>query len=47
MIELIDCISVKENGNIKIKFKFRDEFKRYLEYIENNKNELNLVTKAI
>ncbi len=47
IIELIDCIYVKENGNIKIKFKFEDEFKRYLEYIENNKNELNLVTKAI
>ena len=47
MIELIDCIYVKENGNIKIKFKFKDELKKYLEYIENNKNELNLVTKAI
>ena len=36
MMELIDCIYVKENGDIKIKFKFEDEFKRYLEYIENN-----------
>lgn len=41
MMELIDCIYVKENGDIKIKFKFEDEFKRCLEYIENNKNVLN------
>ena len=34
---IIDCIYVKENGDIKIKFKFEDEFKRCLEYIENNK----------
>ena len=37
MMELMDCIYVKENGDIKIKFKFEDEFKRCLEYIENNK----------
>lgn len=37
IIELIDCIYVKENGNIVIKFKFEDEFKRILEYIKNNK----------
>lgn len=41
IIELIDCIYVHENGNITIKFKFEDEFKRCLEYIKNNKNELN------
>ena len=37
VMELIDCIYVKENGDIKISFKFEDEFKRYLEYIEKNK----------
>ncbi len=37
MMELIDCIYVHENGNITIKFKFEDEFKRCQEYIENNK----------
>ena len=36
MLELIDCIYIKENGDITIKFKFEDEFK----YIENNKIEL-------
>lgn len=38
MMELIDCIYVEESGDIKIKFKFEDEFKRGLEYVENNKN---------
>ena len=33
MMELIDCIYVKENGDIKIRFKFEDEFKKCLEYI--------------
>ena len=41
MMELIDCIYVKENGDIKIKFKFEDEFKRILEYIKNNKLCIN------
>ncbi len=47
MMELIDCIYVKENGDITIRFKFKDEFKRYLEYIENNKNVLELNVKDI
>ena len=34
LIELIDCIYVKENGNITIKFKFKDEFKKGLEDLE-------------
>ncbi len=42
MMELVDYIYVQENGNITIKFKFEDEFKRCLEYIENNKNALNM-----
>ena len=37
IMELIDCIYVKENGDISIKFKFEDEFKKCLEYIENNR----------
>ena len=41
MMELIDCIYVQENGNITIKFKFEDEFKRCQDYIENNKIALN------
>ena len=40
IMELIECIYVHENEKITIKFKFEDEFKRCLEYIENNKNVL-------
>ena len=40
IMELIECIYVHENDKITIKFKFEDEFKRCLEYIENNKNVL-------
>ena len=35
VMELIECIYVHENKNITIKFKFEDEFKRYLKYIKN------------
>lgn len=40
MLELIDCIYVHENGDITIKFKFEDEFKRIQEYIKNNLNHI-------
>lgn len=36
IMELIDCIYVHKNGNITIKFKFEDEFKRCLEYVKNH-----------
>ena len=35
MLELIDYIYVHENGNITIKFKFEDEFEKYLKYNAN------------
>ena len=47
VMELIECIIVHENGNITIKFRFEDEFKKCIEYIENNKIELNLNTKVV
>lgn len=47
MMELVDCIYVHENGDITIKFKFEDEFKRCLEYIENNKSALKLDIEAV
>ncbi len=47
MMELIDYIYVKENGDIKISFKFEDEFKRCLEYIECNNKALNIEVKVI
>ncbi len=47
MLELIDCIYVHENGDITIKFKFEDEFKKCLKYIENNKSALKLDIEAV
>ena len=36
LIELVDHIKVYENGNISVKFKFADEFRKIAEYIEIN-----------
>lgn len=36
LIELVDHIKVYENGNISVKFKFSDELRRIVEYIEIN-----------
>ena len=36
LVELIDHIKIYENGNISVRFKFADEFRRIAEYIEIN-----------
>ena len=36
LVELINHIKVYENGNISVRFKFADEFRRIAEYIEIN-----------
>ncbi|WP_312433631.1 recombinase family protein [Lacrimispora sp.] len=36
LIELVDHIKVHENGNISVKFKFVDQLRRIMEYIEIN-----------
>lgn len=36
LVELIDHIKVYENGNISVKFKFADELRRIVEYIQLN-----------
>ena len=36
MIELVDHIKVYEGGDISIRFKFADEYRRVSEYIEAN-----------
>ena len=36
LVELVDHIKVYENGNISVRFKFADEFRRITEYIEIN-----------
>lgn len=39
LIELVDHIKVYEGGDISIKFKFADEYRRVAEYIEANKQK--------
>jgi site-specific DNA recombinase len=36
LVELVDHIKIHENGNISVKFKFADELRRIMEYIEIN-----------
>ena len=36
LVELVDHIKVHENGNISVKFKFADELRRVMEYLEIN-----------
>jgi len=35
-VELADHIKVYENGNISVRFKFADELRKIVEYIELN-----------
>lgn len=39
LIELVDCIKVYENGNISVKLKFANEYRRVAKYIEVNTSE--------
>ena len=36
LVELVDHIKVYENGNISVRFKFADELRKIVEYIELN-----------
>lgn len=36
LISLVKNIYIKENNNIKIEFKYEDEFNKTIEYIKNN-----------
>src|SRR5699024_4278760 len=40
LIDLVNYIKIYENGNISVKFKFADEFRRIAEYIEINISEI-------
>ena len=43
VVELIDTIYVHADGQLTIDFTFADEFKRVVDFIENNRNDLTLV----
>ncbi len=35
-LQVLQCFHTYENGNISVRFKFADEFRRIAEYIEIN-----------
>ena len=39
LVELVDTIYVHENGALTIMFRFADQYKKIMEYIENNRKE--------
>lgn len=39
LVELVDTIYVHENGALTIVFRFADQYKKIMEYIENNRKE--------
>ena len=43
LTELVDTIHVHEGGGLDIKFRFQDQYRRIVEFIENNKNDLYIV----
>lgn len=45
VVQLIDMIYIHEGGNITIQFKFEDEFKKAVEYIENNRDAVQTVKR--
>jgi hypothetical protein len=46
LVELIDTIYVHEGGELTIKFKAEDQYKRIVDFIENNKYTLTVVENA-
>ncbi|WP_440896990.1 recombinase family protein [Amphibacillus sp. Q70] len=47
LMELVEVIHIHENGEITIYFKFEDEYKRIVDFIENNKNTLSIVENDV
>ena len=43
LVELIDIIQIHEDGTIDIHFNFDDQYRRIVEFIENNEKELQVV----
>ncbi len=47
LVELIDTIFVCEGGEIKIEFTFADQYKRVVDFIENNRRELTVIENRV
>ncbi len=44
LVELVDTIYIHEDGTVDIVFNFADQYRRIVEFIENNKNELHVIS---
>lgn len=46
IVDLIKCIYVHEGGDIMIDFNFADQHRRIVEFIENNHNDLTVISNS-
>lgn len=46
LVDLVDTILLCENGELKIRFNFADQYGRILDFIENNEKELIVLEKT-
>ena len=43
LVDLVNVIYIHEDGTVEIEFNFADQYRRIVEFIENNKNNLYVV----
>lgn len=43
LVDLVNVIYIHEDGTVEIEFNFADQYRRIVEFIENNKNDLYVV----
>lgn len=43
LVELVEAILIHESGEVEIEFKFADQCRRIIEFIENNRRELTMI----
>ncbi|MFZ3151793.1 MAG: hypothetical protein WA116_08955 [Anaerolineaceae bacterium] len=47
LVELVNTILIHEGGEITVQFKMEDEYKRIVDFIENNKYTLTVVENKV
>ena len=43
LVDLVKVVYIHEDGTVEIEFNFADQYRRIVEFIENNKNDLYVV----
>ena len=43
LVDLVNVINIQEDGTVEIEFNFADQYRRIVEFIENNRNDLYVV----